>query len=352
MSTDSSEPEAPEACFIPIADPAHSYLHRPFAWSSDGARLAVAEGPQLRIYGLGGAQLREFEALGGEPIGELAWSPCDDRIAVATDGDMIYRHRAAIIDGETGERLDFDAEHDARIDDLRWSPTGETIASVGDDLMLWAAGQGTLLRRCLGDEPVRFSKDGLRVARVHDDFFEILDRVDSGADRRFERRSSWKHASCWWDVSEAPSTSAVDLHSDGPRTLMLWGLGELPPFGRTLTWAPDRPLAIAEGDRHGMLFFQPGEPAPRVLDPLHERTVGAIAWSADGARIASGGRGRRVLLWSRRGAATGERPPGMVADPARPTLRGQITELAWAADGSRLAIRAHGGIQLWTPSRG
>ena len=337
--------------YIQLADPDHSYVHRPITWISAGQRLAVGEGALLRIYSLDGELIREIEALGGEPLGEAAQSPCGRRIAVATDGDTIVRHRVAIIDAGSGERLEFNAEHDARIDALCWSPTGETLASIGDDLMLWDAKTGGLLRRCHGDEPVRFSQDGLRIARVHDDLFEVLDLGDGAEDRRLHRRSSWVHAWCWWNVSAPPPSSALDMHSDGPRTLALWGMGELPPFGRSLTWAPDRPLAIAEGDRHGMLLFRPGEDSPKALDPFHERTVSAIAWSTDGARIASGGRGRRVLVWSRDGELVGERAPTVDEEPARPSLRGQIRSLHWSPTGSHLAIQEHGGIRIWSATR-
>lgn len=338
--------------YIQLADPDHSYVHCPITWISAGQQLAVGEGALLRIYSLDGELLREIEALGGEPIGEAAHSPCGRRIAVATDGDEIDRHRVALVDIGSDEPLELDAEHDARIDALCWSPTGETLASVGDDLMLWEAKTGRLLRRCWGDVPLRFSQDGLRIARVHDDSFEVLGLDDAAEDRRLPRRSSWVHAWCWWDVSAPPPSSALDMHSDGPRTLALWGMGELPPFGRSLMWAPDRPLAIAEGDRHSMLLFRPGEDSPNVLTPFHDRTVNAITWSTDGAWIASGGRDRRVLLWSRDGELIGERAPAPDDEPARPSLRGRILGLHWSPTGSHLAIREHGGIRIWSVGLG
>ncbi len=355
MSVESSERGSSEVGFIPLGEPAQSYSYTPFAWLRGGRRVAVGEGVQLRIHGLDGGILGASEPLGGEPIGELAPSPCGRWIAVATDGDTIDRHRVVLLDIASGEVRGVEGEQDARIDLLRWSPTGETLVSVGDDLMIWEAEGGALVRRAYCDVPLRFSGDGLRIARIHEDFFEVLDLRDPRADRQLPRRRSWRHVACWWDLPNAASSPQIELHSDGPRTLTIWGVGELPPFARTLTWAPDRPLAIAEGDRHGMLLVRPEEREPVVLSPFHDRTVEAIAWSADGARIASGGRARRVFLWSRDGAWLGERSADFGEEPLRRGLRGQITGLAWSPTGSHLAVREHGGLRIWgatTPREG
>jgi len=136
---------------------------RDYEWSSDGTRLAFtatepvkeAKGPlpsEPQIYEEGlknrkGYVLdfsvsdpspRELEVEG--TIYTLRWSPDDERLAAAVAptplvDDYYMRQDVVVISASTGKVINDNIDHEGKLDDIQWSPTGEQLALLaGNDI--------------------------------------------------------------------------------------------------------------------------------------------------------------------------------------------------------------------------
>jgi len=119
-------------------------------------------------------------------------------------------------------------------------------------------------------------------------------------------------------------------------------------------WTQDEAFAFAVPSADGTRIAARGRPGVLVLDARDgrvllrteddERTLGALAWSPDGARIAGGSSKGRVAIWS---ARDGAHLKTIAASPSK------IYTLAWSPDGSRIAVGGEDGVvRLLDPGGG
>lgn len=140
-------PRPPEA-FTPAPDSAAGQVRSPYetarlavgeplavAWSPDGSRLAIADGPRVWLYD---ADLRPLGALEGHTaaVRAVAWSPQGDRLASASLDDTVR-----IWDIASRQPLAVFTGHTDWVFAVAWSPDGTRLVSGGadDQVRVWDA---------------------------------------------------------------------------------------------------------------------------------------------------------------------------------------------------------------------
>ncbi|MFE6867724.1 helix-turn-helix domain-containing protein [Kitasatospora sp. NPDC057692] len=146
-------------------------------------------------------------------------------------------------------------------------------------------------------------------------------------------------------VSRLPQDEAVevwDLSQGGARIRVISGIG-----GEQLAVRPDGQLLVTS---HNQLADLPaGRANPRTLT---QNTTHTVAFSPDGAYLATGDEGGRVTLWD----GNAERNLGVLPGTFRPNAAGAsdpISALAFSHDGRTLAAAGTDGtLRMWDlPSR-
>jgi len=108
-----------------------------------------------------------------------------------------------------------------------------------------------------------------------------------------------------------------------------------------LAWAPDgRTLAAAAGTGP-VTLLDAATGAVRTVVRAHERGAAVVAFHPAGGPLATAGMDGAARLWHPHTAAPVADLPGGGA--------AWVERLAWAADGSRLAVAAGRTVRLWTP---
>jgi WD40 repeat protein/predicted Ser/Thr protein kinase len=248
------------------------------AWFSDSRRLATASFDHLvKIWDTDPA--REIRTLIGrkETAHAAAWGP-DGRLATACydRGIRIWKpgqgKQPLLLTGHTGD-----------VYQVAWSADGTRLASAGADqtVRVWDLPTGRLLHKLTGHTDIVYAVDwspnGHKLASAGKDESVIIWDADSG-----QELARWK---------------ADYGHSAGTNQKI-----------GTVAWSSDgrHVLAAVRGDVLNMYLNGFG-PGPLVLlDAVNAAEVltrgkgdcpmGAFAWSPDGARFATGGNGRGLLL--------------------------------------------------------
>ena len=202
-----------------------------------------------------------------------------------------------------------------------------------------------------------FSPDGKRVATVHDDgTLRVWDAADASPVERIPVADGLRGIAFIDDSTVLVSTASKDAYRVGihPSWVLERTLG-----GPTAPLFSDRVTALAFRADGLRLAIGGGEPTRGgdvlVADPatgavlyalpaLHSDTVLALAWSPDGAGIASGGADRFARLID-----TGAGQPGRVLEGHS----GHVLGIAWSPDGTAIATAgADLVVKLWDARTG
>jgi WD40 repeat protein len=224
---------------------------------------------------------------------------------------------------EAGNIVLLDAGRQARIDQLRrspsgavnalaFSPDGRTLASGDEDgrLILWDVSRRVAIGPFGGSGEVNalaFSPDGRTLASGGDDRKVVL-----------------------WDVGRrAPIAPPLGGHGNGVNALAF------SPDGRTLA---------SGGDDAKLILWDVGRRAP-IGPPLggHGEAVNGLAFSPDGRTLASGGDDGNLIQWNVEDLT---RPTRL--EPVLDAQGGAVTAVAFAPDGRTLAAGgANHRVVLW-----
>jgi WD40 repeat protein len=261
----------------------HAKAVQAVAFSPDGKTLASGSSDQtVRLWQT--RDSKEIHKLEGHrgPVATVAFS-ADGRMLASGSSDKIIRLWNTI----AGKEIRQFSEHDARVTSVAFSPDGRTLLSGSEDksARLWDVATGKALHELYHDRPVScvaFSPDGKIAASATAGYFASNNTIT------------------FWDPATGKEIRRLRGHKGRISALAF------SPDGKILVSGNQSPGGIVVGgysrshEKDGDLAFHVWEVATgkelvKVLG--HQGWVNALAFSADGRRLASGSDDTTVLVW-------------------------------------------------------
>lgn len=329
------------------------------AWSPDGCYLALGELDRaFWVWDVEQRKQRRTFTGTMTPVRALAFSPDSRTLDTAHEDDSMQ-----VWDMATGQCMSRWQGFARAVSDVAWSPDSAAIAGGGNDglVTVWDIAQPAPLHLLRDHKAiiwgVSWSPDGRWLAtcsedntvRIWDADFGELSRTARAASERVLTDPALIDAQLF-DTAWSPDGErlAVATHRHGvlvydrrTRALQRVGLSAAPPRTRRVAWSPDGRYLAASGE--GGLILVCNCEDYSVHATLHGQRgmVTALAWSADGTRLASGswGHGKDHLwIWDTASWA----PVAALDDPAE-----LVNGVAWSADGERLVSAGSDGVLRW-----
>jgi WD40 repeat protein/tRNA A-37 threonylcarbamoyl transferase component Bud32 len=272
------------------------------AWSPDGKRLASGGQHEVTLWDtMTGSEIRSLSGHIDE-ISAVAWSP---------DGALLASASPPILwDAENGEPLRVLGlgKPIGVVDDVAFSPDGMKLAAapaLGNMVIVWDVETGKEIYTLSGHNGeipgVEWSPDGTMLATCSYDYTIIVWDAETGECLRTLRgHDDWVRGLAWSPVGPMLASGS---YNDG--TVIVWNaetgerLHTLEALGDrvSVAWSPDGAV-LATGLSDGTVILWDAETFERLLTlEGHTSVVESIAWSPDGTMLASGSYDQTVLLW-------------------------------------------------------
>ncbi|MBS0266090.1 MAG: hypothetical protein JSS02_29430, partial [Planctomycetes bacterium] len=350
----------------------HSHEVTAVAWEPDGRKLATGCCDEtVKIWD--SSTCREIRTLRGmiaEFAISLAWGP-DGRLAGGGHAGVVK-----IWNSSRDQESDTLPGQGVRQTAVVWSPNGKLLASGGDDgkIRIWDRANSQEVLAIHGHDAGRGSQQfGLIHALAWSPAGTQL--ASAGHDGNVKV----------WDVSNGQEIFTLPADRGA-----FWSLAWSPDGSHLAAGSDDGTIRVAEVLKHtaNVNFFKANETRtgePMGRDWLATHVVGALAWSPQGDRLASGGPDSLVKVWDPiRGVEIGRMqghsdyifglawsPDGKQlasagsdlaitwdAETGRrlATMRGHndwVNAITWSPDGTRLASAGlDNSVRLWDPATG
>ncbi|GGL21029.1 nSTAND1 domain-containing NTPase [Mangrovihabitans endophyticus] len=324
------------------------------SWGAGGLLAGQFDRGTVDVYRLAGEAPELIASLAVDHVRATAWSPCGDRLAVATDDQLrVYAM------GEQQELI-LQADVSWSTPTLSWSADGVHLA-VGAapalklrnldvlrrdqrTLRIYNTDRGTLTSCSLAGlhKALAFAPTGEVIAFAVDRIrrHERVALFDLGTGKILERRARQHEvAQIAWSADGAriglgSSSRDVEIWDVPARSFRRLATGDI----SKIAWSPDRRRAAIGRLGMPLEIVEASGGAPQRLD---ERGTHALTWSPQGGLIAASCQ-EQVSVWD---ADTGDlrarwgRPPRRTPKRIRPQMTFPWAySLAWSGDGSRLLV--------------
>lgn len=278
------------------------------------------------------------------PVARLAFLPDSRRLVTAStplgDDDRVHAE-IWLWDARTGSRLRSFPCPAGLVFDVAISPTGRWLAAgVDHRIALWEIETGREVRTItvipddtLGEYSLRNSIRGLC-------FTPDETRLASASQRRQpdvpgSPRARWRQVISEWDLATGRELRAI--------------VGSF-PISRNLAISPAGELMAYSSDSYDVGLVPADLAVPPREYRAHDRVVSCLAFSPDGARLATGSWDQTAKIWDLRSLRSGESAVPPVV------LRGHmgiVSGVAFSPDGRRLATASEDqSARLWDARTG
>ncbi len=319
---------------------AHAGILTAGAWSPDGTRVALADTPQIHVWGAKGGLLARLE--GHEAtVRKIVWSPGGDRLLSGSDDGEVRVFPSDGRGAHAGQALVLRG-HRAAIVAMAWHPDGRHVATVSDngELRVWDLVPAAILHdhRPGAVQAIAWHPSQAMLAVGRDDGeFQILDRTRAHSEIRVHGRSVLSVA--WSDdghqLASVGGDDIVRVWRDAAEAPELLKLGtRRGEDALAVAWWDDATLWVASNDERmrrwrwdGQAWAQDRVDMPRtaVLRLLLAPATSEIA-AVDVAGVA----------W-RGPVVAGEH--GAMEVVRGPALSGDINDLAFCPEGQLVVAR-------------
>ena len=286
----------------------------------------------------------------GQDIFDVSWSARADQLASASKQQLVQ-----IWDPNSGQLLRT-LDHADEVRTVKYSPDGQMLASGSFDqtLRLWDSATGAALHTLHHDRSViaiDWMPDGTQLVTVDDGATVRLWQIHPP--RASGRLGSWvsRQAASVGRVAESPEVWVPDLPTRDGALLGQFAEAEPihdPPDEQRFTglaWFPPT-RQLAEGAMNGDIRIRDLGLGQIVRTLKVGTRIAGLSWSPDGHRLAAVSNDQTLTIWD---IGTGELVHRIQAHTH------QVFRVAWSPDGAIVATGARAcpeALRLWDPTTG